>query len=333
MILKGGVMMVDKKSERKTKLQKLILWSVFLFLCVLSLFIGSDENLTIGQLVQKDGLAWKTFLLSRVPRTAAIVITASGLSISGSIIQAMGRNRFISPSIIGTTDAAGLGILIACLFLKVPSRNIQIIFAFIFSMTSTLFFMYFLQSIALKETYFVPLLGIMYGGIITALSQGIAYQNNALQTLSSLNLGSFNRFTSFQLLWTLILPLILAWRYATRFSIVSLGEDFSKNLGVNYKRTLLMGIMIVSIVVAASYVSVGPIPFVGLIIPNLVHQYFGSHLKKRMLDLVLFGASFVLVADILSRVLIYPYEIAIGLTLGILGGVVFIIMIFRRAHQ
>lgn len=324
--------MVDKKVERKTKLQKLMLWIVFLFLCILSLSIGADENLTLRHLVQRDGLAWKTLLLSRVPRTAAIIITASGLSISGSIIQAMGRNQFISPSTIGTTDAAGLGVLIASLFLNVSSRNIQIGFAFVFAMASTLFFMYFLQSIALKETFFVPLLGIMYGGIITALSQVIAYQNNALQTLSSLNLGSFNRFTSFKLLWTLIIPLLLAWCYATRFSILSLGEDFSKNLGINYKRTLLIGVMIVSIVSAASYVSVGPIPFVGLIIPNLVNQYFGSHLKKRMLDLILFGSSFVLLADILSRVIIYPYEVAIGLTMGILGGVVFIIMIFRRAH-
>ena len=318
--------------SRETKKYRRILCIVFLFLCLCSLSIGVDDNVTCINLLKIEKQAWHTFIISRLPRTLAIIITATGLSIAGVIMQAIGRNQFVSPSTIGTTQAASLGVLISSIFLNVPSRNAQLVFAFLFSLLSTQFFIFILNKIKLKETYFVPMLGLMYGGIIASLTQMFAYQNNVLQILSSLNLGSFNRFTSFRLLWIVLIPVCFALVYATRFSIVSIGADFAKNLGINYNRTIFLGVTLVSLISASTFVTVGPIPFVGLIIPNLINQYFGSHLKNNMLNITLFGSSFVLFCDIISRLIIFPYEVAIGLTIGIIGGLIFMFIILRRSY-
>ena len=320
------------KSGITSLLKRLGLVFLFGILVIISLMIGVDKSVNPDNLLNLAPAAWQIFWVSRFPRTIAIVLTASGLSVSGLIMQSLSSNKFMSPSTSGTTDAAMLGVLLSFLLLGDQPRLIQMLFAFVFALSSTMLFMAILGRIPLREAVYVPLVGLMYGGIIKALANALAYQTNALQTLSKIGLGTFNRFTSFAMLYLVLIPLALAVLYAARFSIAGMGEDFSKSLGLHYKRTVFLGLCVIAVISAATFVTVGPISFVGLIIPNMVTAFYGDDVKKTIFDVMLLGSIFVLLCDIFSRLIIYPYEIAVSFTIGIIGGVIFLIILFRRVR-
>lgn len=134
----------------------------------------------------------------------------------------------------------------------------------------------------------------------------------------------------YELMYVSVPLLIIAYLYANKFTIAGMGEDFSKNLGLNYRFVVNIGLIIVALITAAVVLSVGVIPFLGLIIPNIVTIYQGDHLKKSLMHTALLGANFVLVCDIIGRIIIYPYEIPISLTVGVIGSAVFIYLLLRR---
>lgn len=122
---------------------------------------------------------------------------------------------------------------------------------------------------------------------------------------------------------------ILAFLYANRFTLAGMGEDISTNLGLNYNRIVGIGLVIVSIISASVVITVGRIPFLGLIIPNIISIYRGDNLNTNIVPTILMGSSFLLFCDILGRLIIYPYEIPISLTVGVLGSIIFLYLLFR----
>ncbi len=311
--------------------KRIILVIVFSLLVITSLRIGVLD-LTFSALFKGDAHAWEVLWISRIPRTVAIILSASALSIAGLIMQAISRNKFVAPSTAGTTNAAVLGLLIGFLLFGNQTVVIRTVFAFAFALVSSIIFILMLNRIQFKNIIYVPLVGMMYGAMIAAISTFIAYQFNALQFIQTIGVGGFanKAIGTYELLFLVIPVIVLAFIYATRFSIVGMGEDFAKNLGVNYKFVIALGLIIISAITAVNFVMVGHLPFIGLIIPNLVTMYYGDGVKKNMVDVALFGSSFVLINDIISRVVIFPYEVAISFTMGILGALIFLIIIYRR---
>jgi iron complex transport system permease protein len=111
-----------------------------------------------------------------------------------------------------------------------------------------------------------------------------------------------------------------------------MGESFSINLGVKYKQIVNIGLVIVSLITSITILTVGMLPFLGLIIPNIVSIYRGDHLRKSLPHTALLGAVFVLACDILGRIIIFPYEISIGLMVGVIGSAIFLFMLIRRGR-
>ena len=304
---------------------------IFLILVIASLSVGV-LNVSLTDLIRWDDDAWKVIWISRLPRTIAIILTASSLSIAGLIMQAISRNKFISPSTSGTTNAAILGVLIGYLIMGNQPVIIRSIFAFVFAMVSTLIFMLMLKRIKFKNVIYVPLIGMMYGAMISSIATFIAHRYNALQFLNTIGIGGFSNKAvgSYELLYLVVPAMIIALLYATRFSIVGMGEDFAKNLGVRYGVVISVGLFVIALISSVTFVMVGTLPFVGLIVPNLVTHYYGDHVKKTIVDIALFGSSFVLLNDILSRLIVFPYEISISFTMGVTGAIIFLVLIFRR---
>lgn len=123
---------------------------------------------------------------------------------------------------------------------------------------------------------------------------------------------------------------ILAYFLAHKITIVGMGEDIALNLGISYNGILFLGLMIVSIITSLVIVSVGIIPFLGLIIPNLVALYLGDNLRKNLIYIALCGALFLLVCDIISRLVIFPFEMPLSITTGVLGSLIFIFLLLKR---
>lgn len=303
--------------------------ALFFIFTALSLFVGSLEGVTLRALLEGDEIARLVFIHSRVPRTLAIILSAASLSVAGLMMQSISRNKFMSPSTAGTTDAAALGLLLSFLFFTEQSSVVQTVFSFVFALLSTLIFTLIISRLKIREVVFIPLLGMMYGGMISALSTAIAFRFEAAQVMNMFNMGSFARLGDFRMVYIVIVPLILSVVFATKFSIIGLGEDFAKNLGIHYNRVVMLGLIIISLISAATFVAVGPLPFIGLIIPNMATTFYGDNLKKSIFDLMMFGAVFVLICDIISRLVIFPFEMNVSWTISIIGGGIFMVYLVR----
>ena len=136
--------------------KRLYLIILFTLLLILSISIGVS-NINFIDVLKLDQDTWFLLLTSRVPRTIAIILTAVGLSISGLILQTISKNKFISPSIVGVTDSAQLGILLAYLLFGTLSLTFKLVFAFGFAVLGSFVFITILNKIKFKNDIYVPL--------------------------------------------------------------------------------------------------------------------------------------------------------------------------------
>ncbi|KOP79619.1 ABC transporter permease [Cytobacillus solani] len=313
------------------------LWMLIIATIVLSfisLFIGAID-IKVSDLLDWHSDETQIFLISRVPRLMAIILAGAGMSIAGLIMQSLSRNKFVSPTTAGTLDAAKLGILISMLFLTNVTYTQQIIFSFAFALAGTFIFMQILDRIKFKDVIFVPLIGIMYGNILSSITTFFAYEADLLQNISSWLMGSFTLVIAgrYELLYVSVPAVILAYIYANKFTVAGMGEDFAKNLGLSYKVVLNLGLILVAIISTTVVLTVGVIPFLGLIVPNIVSLYLGDNLRKTIPHTAILGVVFLLICDIIGRIVIHPYEIPVNVTVAVIGSAIFLIMLFRgRAY-
>ncbi|MGL5414835.1 MAG: ABC transporter permease [Clostridium sp.] len=302
-----------------------------IILSIISIFIGV-QDIKINHIFRLTNEQIVVLGVSRIPRLISILASGMGMSICGLIMQQISRNKFVSPTTGATIDAAQLGLVFSLMFLPNIGMGGQVIIAFIFSLIGTFIFMKILKRLKFKNAVLVPLVGIMFGNIIGSITNFIAYKYDLMQDITSFMQGNFSMILkgNYEMLYIVIPFIFIAYIYANKFSIAGMGEDFATNLGLNYSSVVNLGLGIVAIVTASIVITVGSIPFIGLIVPNIVSMYKGDNTKKNIWYTGLFGAIFVLICDIFSRVIIYPYEIPIGLTVGVIGSVIFLYMIFRR---
>lgn len=312
-------------------MKKSYLVITLVILSVISLFIGVSD-ISVIDVIKLDPKALELLFISRFPRLISIVFTGVGMSISGLIMQQISRNKFVSPSTAATMDSAKLGVLVSMIFFTSASIFQRMMLSFVFSLLGTFLFMYLLRKIKFKNIIFVPLLGILLGNLIDSITTFFAYRHNLIQTLTAWMIGDFSLIIKgrYELLYLTIPLVIVAVLYANKFTIAGMGEDFSKNLGLNYNRVINIGLIIVSLVTASVLVTVGSIPFLGLIVPNIVSIYKGDNVSKTIWETALFGAILLLICDIIGRLIIFPYEISIGLTVGVVGSVIFLTLLLRR---
>ena len=299
--------------------------AVFALLCVTSLLVGARQ-------LEWSGDAWLTLTASRLPRLAALVLTGVGLSVCGVILQHLVRNKFVEPATSGGLDAAKLGILLSLALVPAASVPVRMLFALVICFAAGLGFVLLIRRIQFKNTVLVPVIGLMYGGVLSAIAEFYAYRHNIMQSMQGWLLGDFSRVVqgSYEIIYLILPNVALTYLYAHRFTLVGMGEGMATSLGLNYPATVALGLLLVAVTVSATVISVGAIPFVGLVIPNLVALRYGDNLGRTLPIVALSGASLLLACDILGRVLIYPFEVPIGLTAGSVGGVLFLALIIWR---
>ena len=312
-------------------MKKRYLIVALIILSFLSLFVGVS-HITPMDLLDFKSEETEIFLISRLPRLVAILLAGAGMSIAGLIMQQLSRNKFVSPTTAGTLDATRLGILVSMLLFTNASTIEKMIVAFAFALAGTLLFMQILDRIKFKDAIFIPLVGLMFGNILSSITTFFAYKANVIQNMSAWLQGDFSMIMKgrYELLYISIPVLIITYLYANRFTVAGMGEDFSKNLGLAYRRIVNIGLILVALITTTVVLTVGMIPFLGLIIPNIVSIFKGDHLQKTLPHTALLGAIFLLICDILGRVLIYPYEISISLMVGVIGSGIFLYLLFRR---
>lgn len=300
-------------------------------LSIISLFVGVID-IKLSSLLTGDFAQLEIFLISRLPRLLAILCTGVGMSVAGLIMQQLCMNKFVSPTTGATISSAQFGILLALLFFPKSTLWGRAIFAFIAAVLGTWVFVWFIQRIAFKDVVMVPLVGIMFGNVIGGVTSYLAYKYEMTQALSSWLVGHFSLVLRgrYEIVYLVVPLVVLAFLFANHFNIVGMGRDFSKNLGVHYNLILFTGLTIAAMITASVVVVVGSISYIGLIVPNIVAMFKGDKIRGTLADTALFGAIFVLVCDMLGRVIIAPYELPIELIVGILGSVLFVGLLLYR---
>ncbi|GAA3920225.1 ABC transporter permease [Microbacterium invictum] len=275
------------------------------------------------------------FAITRIPRTIALMLAGAAMAMCGLVMQLLTQNRFVEPTTTGTTEWAGLGLL--AVMILAPNAGImpKMIGAIVAAFVGTMVFFLFLRRVSLRSSLIVPIVGIMLGAVVGSISTFIALQFDALQTLGVWFAGSFTSVMrgQYEVLWIVALVGAAVFVIADRFTVAGLGEEVATNVGVDYNRVILLGTMLIAIAVGVVTVVVGNLPFLGLIVPNIVSMVRGDDLRSNLPWVCLLGIAIVTVCDLIGRTIIAPFEVPVSLILGILGAVVFIFLLLRQRRR
>lgn len=302
-------------------------------LAVMALLIAS---MAVGQydiLGSADG--WEMFQITRVPRTIALVLAGAAMAMCGLIMQMLTQNRFVEPTTTGTTEWAGLGLLTSYVLFPNGTIMTRMVMAVVFAFVGTMVFFAFLRKVTLRSSLIVPIVGIMLGAVVSSVSTFFALKTDLLQSLGVWFAGSFTSVIvgQYEVLWIVLAVVIAVFFYADRLTAAGLGEDIATNIGLNYNRVVLVGTSLVAIAAGVVTVTVGNLPFLGLIVPNIVSMMRGDDLRSNLPWVCLLGITIVTVCDILGRTVIAPFEMPVSVILGVVGAVVFIALIVKQVRR
>lgn len=250
-------------------------------------------------------------------------------------MQMMVRNKFVEPATAGTGQSAALGIVLVTLLAPSASIIVKMLVATGTSLIGTAAFLAIIRRLPVNQPLMIPLVGLVFGGVVGAGVTFLAYQNDLLQYLEVWMNGEFSGVIRgrYELLWISGALTVLAYLAADQFTITGLGRDASLNLGLNYRQTVAFGLITVSVVTALSIVTVGMIPFVGLVVPNLVSRMMGDNLRATLPWVAGFGAVMVMICDLLGRIIHHPYEIPVGTVFGVVGAMIFLWLLYARPRN
>lgn len=302
-----------------------------LVLSAVSIVIGV-KDVSLKLLLSGDFETIRLITISRLPRLFSILLTGAGLSIAGLIMQTITGNKFTSPTTAGTMEWCRLGVALAIILAGGEHKMFKIAIAFIISLLGTLLFVQLLSRLKFQNAIMVPLIGMMLGNVVSSVTTFIAYKYDIIQNMSSWLQGNFSLVIKgrYEILYLGLPFIVIAYIYANRFTIAGMGESFSTNLGLNHKRVVFIGLVIVAFLSSIIVVTIGSIAFVGLIIPNLVAMYKGDNIRGSLLETAMFGAIFVLICDLIGRTILYPYEVPISVVVSIIGSILFLIVLFKK---
>lgn len=299
--------------------------AVVAVLVAMSLFVGQYDILGAD-----DG--WEMFATTRIPRTIALVLSGAAMAMCGLVMQLLTHNKFVEPTTTGTTEWAGLGLIFVMYFFPSASLLGRMSGAIIFAFIGTAVFFLFLRRVTLKSSLVVPIVGIMLGAVVSSISTFFALQTDMLQSLSVWFAGSFTDIYKgqYEFLWLVVIVVAIVFVFSDRLTVAGLGEDIATNIGLNYKRIVFLGTGLIAIATGLVTVVVGNLPFLGLVVPNIVSMFRGDDLRSNLPWVCLVGIAIVTVADIIGRVIIAPFEIPVSVILGILGAAIFVYLIVER---
>lgn len=301
--------------------------------------------LTIGLLVVSLGVGvyditgdddgWRIFFITRVPRTIALVLAGASMSMCGVVMQLLTRNRFVEPTTTGTTEWAGLGLLLVFILVPDASLMTKMVGAIAMAIVGTLIFFAVLRRISLRTSLIVPIVGIMLGAVVGAFSSYLALAHDALQQMGIWFAGSFTSVVRgrYELLWIVLIVTIVVFLIADRFTVAGLGKDVATNVGLNYDQVILLGVVMVSVATGVVTVVIGSLPFLGLIVPNVVSMIRGDNLRSNLPWVCILGVWVVAVCDIIGRTVIAPFEVPVSLILGVVGAVFFVFLLIVRERR
>ena len=319
-----------------------LLATAALLAALLSLTVGQRSDVGIGNVLQllfvDDGsLARSAVVDLRLPRTLIAGLIGINLGLAGLALQAVTRNPLASESILGINQGAALGVALALVVPGLMIVNLDV----------------------------MAIIGAIVAGAVTfGIAGGLGGRLDSMRLiLAGVTVGAFSfafvRFTftlednlaRLMLSWTSAdisaarfdqaLPLalwaaggvVLSFLMAHSFNILALGDGASQGLGVDPRRMRFVGTMLAAVLTGASVAAAGPVMFVGLVIPHVCRLWFGPNHRLLVPAVALGGAGLVLLADVVSKLVRFPYETPLGIICALIGAPYFLYATLRARNM
>lgn len=327
--------MLDRKRNKMTVVYFMIVSIILVVAFVLALTVGKYK-ITVQDffkmLFGNEGyeLERSVVLKLRLPRTIVAALTGAALSVSGLLYQETFQNKLVSPDLLGVSSGAGVGASLA-IILGVSSVFVSF-FAFIFGVFTVFATTFVAKSFRNKSLMSLPLSGIIVGGFMGAVLSFIKYLADAETTLASITfwlMGSFEQSTMADV--CVLLPIVticsvVVLSIGWRVNIVALGREEAQTKGINYRLYRAIIIIVATLLTASSVAFSGTIGWVGLVVPHIVRVLVGRDTKNAIPMCILFGATFMIITDILSRAFTAA-EIPLSAVTGFFGTIVFVVFL------
>lgn len=321
---------VRKYLSRRAVLACLIL--VVTLLVFASLMVGGYDISISG--IMNEPAQREMFFISRIPRTLALIFAAIAMSLSGVIMQMITQNKFVEPTTAGTSQWSGLGLLVVLIVLPGAAPLVRMSIASLFAFLGTMLFLLVLRKVSITSSIVVPLVGIMLGAVVGAITTFLAGQFNLLQAMSTWRSGGFSSIVRgfYEPLWAVLIIAVLTFVLADRFTVAGLGKDLATTIGIRYERVVLLGTTMVALATGVTTSVVGFIPFLGLVVPNMISLLLGDNTRRNLPWVALTGVGLLLACDLVGRTVVAPKEIPASVILGAVGAVIFIVLVLRQRN-
>lgn len=337
----------------RTRLLLLVVLLVLLLLAALvSLGVGS-YRLTTGELFRgllndsNANLAHHLLWTIRLPRTVAAILAGASLGLAGCVMQTLLKNPLAAPSTLGVSQGAAFGAACAIILLNtgntfavgnegvlITSRGITALCAFGGALLSILLILA-LATLRQLSRETVILAGVAMGAFLSACTMLLQFFASDLQVAATLfwtfgDLGKAgwaeNRLLALLLIPSFCLLLARSWS----FTALQWGDEVAGSLGVAIGRLRLIGLLLTSLLVAVTTAFLGIIAFVGLMAPHLMHPLVGHDQRYLLPASSLCGALLLLLADLVSRTVLAPVTIPVGIITSFAGAPLFLYLLLRR---
>ncbi|MEJ2044622.1 MAG: iron ABC transporter permease [Reinekea sp.] len=275
-------------------------------------------------------------LYIRLPRVIAAMLAGSALGLAGAVSQGLFRNPLASPDILGISAGSSLGAVIAI------TTHIAVLHPLIIPgtaitgalLTATLIYLLAMRSSLSRQLLFILLAGLalssLLNGVISATLL-LAHEYEISQFIFW-TMGALSGRLWSHVLWPAPFILLIGGWLLTRshsLNLLALGDHNAHGMGLNVVATQRLLLLSSAALTALAIAIAGPVGFIGLMIPHLVRLIFGSDHRLLLPISAFLGALFLLLCDLLGRILIAPHEIKVGIITSLIGGSYFLFLIFR----
>ncbi len=317
---------------------------VLLLMLTLSMAIGSVfiAPIDIWRVLtgESANVTVRTILFNiRLPRTILIALVGAALAGSGATYQGLFRNPLADPYLIGVASGAGLGAIVA-MSVKWPYTLLGLfavpMAAFIASLVTVYLVYMFAQIGRTVPTTNLILSGVAVSSFATSITTFLMLRSTGeVRRAIGWLLGGVSLVgwdVTLALIPYLVIGMTLLVLTGYSLNLLQFGDDQAMQMGLNIRRAKFMIIIASSLVTAAAVSFAGIIGFVGLVVPHIVRIWWGVDYRRLIPLSILGGASVLLIADVLARIVIAPQELPVGIVTA-LAGAPFFLWVLRRAKN
>lgn len=296
--------------------------------------VSLEPNAILDCILGRDTSSTVYILLTtvRLPRVAGGMLAGIGLACAGVILQSVMNNSLASPNTIGVNFGAGFAVMLSMLLFPKSPASIPV-FSFLGALLTTLA-IFLLAYLADSSRTTIILAGITVSSFLNAGINTIKLLDTDISiNLTSFLIGSLSGLTAGRLVLPgagILIAFFLSLFFAKPLNILGLGDDIARSLGLRVSLTRFILLVLSSILAGCVVSYAGLLSFIGLIVPHICRQLFGNDARFLLPCSALLGGSFVLLCDLLGRVLFSPFELPAGIIMAFIGGPFFLYLLLKK---